>query len=128
MDAYHFSEEHMKVATHSGVFHADDVIAYLILRRAGQIDGIPGHFVRTRDQSIIDAADIVFDVGAVYDPDKGRYDHHQRGGAGTRSNGVPYAAAGLIWRHFGIRFCEGRYPDSTALAWRSTRMSSRVST
>ncbi len=96
----------MRVATHSGVFHADDVIAYLILRWVDKIDGIPSNFVRTRDQAIIDAADIAFDVGGVYDPDKGRYDHHQRGGAGARFNGVPYAAAGLIWRRYGFEFCD----------------------
>ncbi len=92
----------MKVVTHSGVFHADDVIAYLILKHSVGITD----FVRTRDPAIIESADIAFDVGGVYDPDNGRYDHHQRGGAGTRTNGVPYAAAGLVWKRVGFLFCE----------------------
>ncbi len=104
----------MKVVTHSGVFHADDVIAYLILNARYQLSYV-GSFRRTRDQAIIDAADIAFDVGGVCDPENGRYDHHQRGGAGTRSNGVPYAAAGLIWRRYGFEFCE-RYAAKYGIA------------
>ena len=34
--------------------------------------------VRTRDQSILDQLDIQCDVGGVYDPEKRRFDHHQK--------------------------------------------------
>lgn len=34
---------------------------------------------RTRDATLIDRAQIVVDVGATYEPEKHRYDHHQRG-------------------------------------------------
>jgi uncharacterized UPF0160 family protein len=54
---------------------------------------------------IIANADIVFDVGDVYDPAINRYDHHQRGKAGARENGIQYASAGLIWKHFGKELC-----------------------
>jgi uncharacterized UPF0160 family protein len=57
--------------------------------------------VRTRDGREIAAADIVVDVGGVYDETRNRFDHHQIGGAGTRGNGVPYAAFGLVWKQFG---------------------------
>jgi uncharacterized UPF0160 family protein len=40
-------------------------------------------------------------VGDLYDPEADRFDHHQKGGAGTRENGVPYASFGLVWRKFG---------------------------
>ena len=43
----------------------------------------------------MDSADIVIDVGGQYDPDAGRFDHHQRGGAGERENGIPYSSFGL---------------------------------
>jgi uncharacterized UPF0160 family protein len=33
---------------------------------------------RTRDQKVLDTCDIVVDVGGVFDPEKHRYDHHQR--------------------------------------------------
>jgi hypothetical protein len=34
--------------------------------------------VRTRNPALIDTSDIVVDVGAIYDPARHRYDHHQR--------------------------------------------------
>jgi uncharacterized UPF0160 family protein len=39
-------------------------------------------------------------VGAVYDAAANRFDHHQRG-APVREDGLPYSAAGLVWRHHG---------------------------
>lgn len=47
--------------------------------------------------------ELVVDVGAVYDAATGRFDHHQRGGAGVRENGVPFSAFGLVWRHYGVQ-------------------------
>ncbi len=86
----------MKVVTHSGTFHADDVFAFSILREAlGIFD-----FTRTRDTALIDAADLVFDVGGVYDIARGRYDHHMRD-LPRRPDGTPYSSVGLIWRDFG---------------------------
>jgi uncharacterized UPF0160 family protein len=86
----------MKVVTHSGTFHADDVFASAILRAAiGEFD-----LIRTRDQALIAAADIVFDVGGIYDPDRKRYDHHMRD-LPRRQDGIPYSSVGLIWRDYG---------------------------
>ena len=33
---------------------------------------------RSRDEDVLNECDIVVDVGAVYDPDRHRYDHHQK--------------------------------------------------
>jgi uncharacterized UPF0160 family protein len=88
--------------THSGPFHADDVVAYLVL--SGVLTD--ARLVRSRDPAALQTADVVFDVGGEYDPARHRYDHHQPGGAGRRDNGVPFAAAGLVWRHFGAEFCQ----------------------
>lgn len=86
----------MKVITHSGTFHADDVFAFVVLRAAlGHFD-----FVRTRDAALIESADLVFDVGGIYDPDKGRYDHHMRD-LPRRTDGTPYSSVGLVWRDYG---------------------------
>src|SRR5206468_10782336 len=41
------------------------------------------------------------DVGGRDDPEAGDFDHHQRGGAGERPNGIRYASFGLVWRHYG---------------------------
>lgn len=85
------------IGTHNAEFHADDVIAAAVL-----LGLFPeANIVRTRNRKVLAETDVVFDVGGEYDPNRGRYDHHQREGAGARKNGVPYAAAGLIWEHFG---------------------------
>lgn len=86
----------MKVITHSGTFHADDVFASVVLQAA--LDDFD--LVRTRDPELIAQADIVFDVGGIYDPDRRRYDHHMRD-LPRRPDGTPYSSVGLIWRDFG---------------------------
>ena len=49
----------------------------------------------------------MIDVGGVYDPETGRFDHHQRGGAGERENGIPYSSFGLMWQKYGLDICQG---------------------
>lgn len=85
------------VAVHDLKFHADDVFAIAILKLIFPKIKV----VRTRDESKLAKAEARIDVGGEYDSKKGNYDHHQTGGAGTRKNGIPYASAGLIWKHFG---------------------------
>jgi uncharacterized UPF0160 family protein len=85
------------VATHPGNFHADDVFAVAVL---GLVHG-PLEIVRTRDDAIVAAADVRVDIGGRSDPSTGDFDHHQRGGAGERANGIRYASFGLVWREFG---------------------------
>jgi len=63
------------------------------------------NLVRTRDKALMDNADIVIDVGGQYDPDTGRFDHHQRGGAGERENGIPFSSFGLVWQKYGLSLC-----------------------
>jgi uncharacterized UPF0160 family protein len=87
----------MLAVTHSGSFHADDVFAIAVLRLAlGDVD-----LLRTRDEDRIAAADIRVDVGGRSDPATGDFDHHQRGGAGERPNGIRFASFGLVWRAHG---------------------------
>src|SRR5215213_6104431 len=95
--------EAMKVATHSGSFHADDVFALAALSMLGE----PIEVVRTRDADAMAACDVRVDVGFADDPATGDFDHHQRGGAGERPNGVRYASFGLVWRAYGARLCGG---------------------
>lgn len=87
----------MRVATHPGNFHADDVFAIAVLRLALG----PFELVRTRDEAVYAACDARVDVGGRNDPETGDYDHHQRGGAGERANGIRYASFGLVWRRHG---------------------------
>jgi uncharacterized UPF0160 family protein len=93
----------MKVATHSGSFHADDVFALAALSMLGE----PLEIVRTRDPEAIAACDVRVDVGFRSDPATGDFDHHQREGAGARPNGIRYASFGLVWREYGARISGG---------------------
>jgi uncharacterized UPF0160 family protein len=90
------------VVTHSGDFHADDAfsVATFSLLHAGKIK-----VIRSRDPEDWARGDYVVDVGDVYDHSRCRYDHHQRGGAGARPDGVPYAGFGLVWKHYGALVC-----------------------
>jgi len=91
------------IATHNGNFHADDVFS------VAAIELIFPSFtlIRTRDAELIARADIVIDVGGEYDPETDRFDHHQRGGAGERENGIPYSSFGIIWKKYGVEICQG---------------------
>lgn len=92
----------LTVVTHNGNFHADDVFSIAVLKHV-----YPSfNLVRTRDKALMDSADIVIDVGGQYDPDTGRFDHHQRGGAGERENGIPYSSFGLVWQKYGLALCD----------------------
>ncbi len=90
------------IVTHNGVFHADDIFSCAILSvlHDGNIT-----IVRTRDPEKIASADYVVDVGGEHDQDRRRFDHHQKGGAGLRENGIPYASCGLVWKAYGDEIC-----------------------
>src|SRR3989344_5993986 len=92
------------VVTHSGSFHADDVCAVAALKI---MMGDNFRIARTRVQRIIDSADIVVDVGGVYNPKKKRFDHHQVGVA-VRPNKIPFASFGLVWKSYGHKICRSK--------------------
>lgn len=97
-------DAHALLVTHSGKFHCDEVFAYAVLRLALGL-GQPGEdhrLLRTRDARLIAEGDLVWDVGLIFDPARGRFDHHQRG-APLRPDGTPYSAAGLVWQQYGER-------------------------
>ncbi|MDP3668342.1 MAG: MYG1 family protein [Telluria sp.] len=89
----------MRIVTHGGKFHADDVWAVSVLN----ILFPDCEISRTRDPALIEAADFAIDVGGIWDPAHGRFDHHQKDFSATRSSGVPYASAGLVWKEYGAR-------------------------
>jgi uncharacterized UPF0160 family protein len=93
----------MRIATHDGSFHADDVFAVAALQLARG----PAEVVRTRDSELLASCDVRIDVGMRNDPETGDFDHHQKGGAGARGNGIPYASFGLVWRAVGVACCDG---------------------
>jgi uncharacterized UPF0160 family protein len=86
------------LVTHSGGFHADELLSSVVLTRLFP----EAKIVRSRYPDwITPAADrIIYDVGGAYDPEARIFDHHQRG-APLRDDGQPYSSFGLIWKHFG---------------------------
>ena len=64
------------IGTHDGTFHCDEVLACALLRILPEYSN--AIIKRSRDQTILAACDVVVDVGAQFDPDNHRYDHHQR--------------------------------------------------
>ena len=89
------------LVTHSGGFHADELMSSVVLTRLFP----EARIVRSRDAAwITPAADrVVYDVGGDFDPDRRLFDHHQRD-APLRDDGKPYSSFGLIWRHFGLEY------------------------
>lgn len=86
------------LVTHSGGFHADELLSSVILTRLFP----QARIVRSRaPEWITPAADrVIYDVGGAYDAEARIFDHHQRG-APMREDGQPYSSFGLIWKHFG---------------------------
>jgi uncharacterized UPF0160 family protein len=93
------------LVTHNGSFHTDDLFAMatLSILHNGDVK-----IIRTRDSNVIAKGDYVCDVGGIYDPETNRFDHHQKGGAGTRPNGIPYSSFGLVWNKYGEKICGGK--------------------
>jgi uncharacterized UPF0160 family protein len=89
------------LATHSGTFHCDEVVATAFLKFL-----CPDlKLVRSRDPEVIKNADIVVDVGAEFDVLRLRFDHHQREFTDCFGeefkNITKMSSAGLIYKFFG---------------------------
>lgn len=86
------------IVTHSGGFHADELLSSVILRRLFP----QARILRTRDAALISPAPdrVIYDVGRDYDPARLIFDHHQKSPP-LRDDGQPYSSFGLIWRQFG---------------------------
>ena len=86
------------LVTHSGGFHADELLSSAVLTRLFPAARI----MRSRAAEWITPGSdrIIYDVGGTYDPAAQIFDHHQRG-APLREDGQPYSSFGLIWKHYG---------------------------
>lgn len=93
------------VAVHDGVFHADDVFAVAILTLLNPELTV----IRSRNTEVLAGVDLRVDVGGAYNDASGDFDHHMTGGADNRTNGIPYASCGLIWRHFGMELAKSKF-------------------
>jgi uncharacterized UPF0160 family protein len=86
------------LVTHSGGFHADELLSSVILIRLFP----KARLIRSRaPEWITPGVDrIIYDVGGTYDAERRIFDHHQRG-APLREDGQPFSSFGLIWKHYG---------------------------
>ncbi|CAN8075618.1 unnamed protein product [Agarophyton chilense] len=103
--------ERKTIATHDGTFHCDEVLACYMLKNHTVLFN-KADIMRTRDPLRLEEAQIVVDVGSVYDPEARRFDHHQRGFCTTFSSGgkrsrTKLSSAGLIYKHFGTEVIRG---------------------
>jgi len=65
-----FGKKLIKLVTHDGSFHTDDVFACAVLTMMLGKEGKEYEIIRTRDEKIIQNGEYVFDVGGVYDKNK----------------------------------------------------------
>ena len=92
----------IKVGTHNGLFHCDEVMACSILQVICDTMDIELEIVRTRDKNELEKCDICVDIGG------GIYDHHYKGFNERRKDGKGsrYASDGLVFRNFGRKLIE----------------------
>ncbi|KAG6445534.1 hypothetical protein O3G_MSEX003943 [Manduca sexta] len=112
----------MKIGTHDGVFHCDEVLACFMLKSLPQYKD--AEIVRTRDMVKLNECHIVVDVGAVFDHHTKRYDHHQREFNETLSSLRPelgdkykikLSSAGLVYTFYGEEVIKELAPKDVTL-------------
>jgi len=93
--------EPKKIGTHDGTFHCDEALACFLLHQTDEFMG--AEIVRSRNPEVLKTLDILVDVGAVYDPSKHLYDHHQASFKDTfdDKHSIRLSSAGLVYKHFG---------------------------
>jgi uncharacterized UPF0160 family protein len=84
--------------THSGGFHADELLSSVILTHL--FPDAKLHRTRDRDWLTPDTHKIIYDVGGDFNAEAQIFDHHQRPNP-LREDGQPYSSFGLIWAHYG---------------------------
>ncbi len=86
------------LVTHSGGFHADELLSSVILTRLFPDAAL----VRSRDKAWITPGEgrIIYDVGGSFDAEARIFDHHQKPNP-LRGDGQPYSSFGLVWAQYG---------------------------
>eukprot|EP01041_Mallomonas_annulata_P000130 gene130-209_t len=94
------STDHLLIGTHDGSFHCDEALATSLLKLHPKYsDAI---IIRSRNPDLLKICNIVVDVGAVYDPEQLKFDHHQREFTGVLDGyHTKLSSAGLVYKHFG---------------------------
>lgn len=120
------SFEDASFVTHCGKFHADEVMATVVLlelmklyKRGSISDDDLGELANkfSNDSFNLCRVAAIWDDWNVndkfiYDIGGRDYDHHQADRNGKRENGIFYSSVGLIWKSFGMLLCRNVFPDS----------------
>lgn len=90
------------VGTHSGQFHADEVLGCVMLTKY-TAEFKNAQIIRTRDEERLAKLDIIIDVGKIFDKATYRFDHHQREFQDTfdENHSIRLSSAGLVYKYFG---------------------------
>ncbi len=75
-----WNEQALKVITHDGIFHSDELFSIALLMQFGGKEQV--QIVRSRDAEFLtlyhDFSDVyIIDIGNDYNPELGNFDHHQ---------------------------------------------------
>lgn len=89
------------LVTHSGGFHADELLSSVILTHLFP----KAELKRTRDKQwhVPSVDKIIYDVGGDYNAEAQIFDHHQRPSP-LREDDQPFSSFGLIWAHYGREY------------------------
>ena len=100
-----FHNEMKIIGTHSGTFHADEVLSTYMLKFYPET--VKSVVVRTRNDEILKLCDVVVDVGSIIDPKQYRFDHHMKefkevfDEKDEELNSIKLSSAGLVWKYLG---------------------------
>lgn len=70
--------EYSKIITHSGPFHADEILAIATVFYFDKKITVERSF-KIAEESLNDPRQLILDIGKKYDPSLGNFDHHQDG-------------------------------------------------
>lgn len=88
------------LGTHDGSFHCDEAMALSFLKILPEYRD--SEILRSRNADLLAQCHLVVDVGAVFDAEKNRFDHHQREFTGVLEGySTKLSSAGLVYQHFG---------------------------
>uniref|UniRef100_A0A182QRS7 Uncharacterized protein n=1 Tax=Anopheles farauti TaxID=69004 RepID=A0A182QRS7_9DIPT len=124
------SDRPLKIGTHDGIFHCDEVLACFMLQQLPRYAS--AEIIRTRDMTKLDECDVVVDVGGIFDRERHRYDHHQgtfnetlrtlRPELGIKWD-IRLSSAGLVYTYFGeevisevLKRKQGKEPTAECLS------------
>ena len=89
----------MKVLTHDGRFHTDDVVACMLIRVIEGEENV--EIVRSRNLENIEQYKWVVDVGREYVPEYNRFDHHQEECTETWPGfKICLSSSGMVFMHY----------------------------